>query len=695
MNFQQSLTTGSSADNWSSPYKRATPSVLTSSMATTDSFTLPLLQTMVSSKNAQAALSGLCQILTDSLSADYCYIGVVDGFQTTTKLSSYGVFENSETRINSETRTFQKLLNVPEILEKMLTNEICQIGNLGRFIPVGEDVLSDHCTPGIEQSSQRNSQQTLQAKLPFHSLLATQLHLYSDCKGLVILGRSQPEQWRDQDMQTLHKLSAQIAMAASAAHLEQKVQRQMQYQRVVDDLVSAIRNAWDLEQVFRLAVNGSLVALSSSRGSLVQFKSTFPFHKQNKFEWLVRANAHVEYDTWQAEQHPETTGYPQMEFPANRLRFSMSQCALLQHLCLENTATLAIANLNQEISSTDVAPLFNPKRLPAVLVVPLEHQDTVLGCLVFQDQTVRSWSSEEIAFIQLVATQVSTAIIQHRTLRQVQSLVDERTAQLERSLVVQAKLYEKTRQQVEQLRNLNKRQDEFLSTVSHELLTPLTSMALAIRMLRQPNLPSERQQKYLDILEQQCLQETSLINDLLALQNLETGKVQTQYQPIDARYLVQNVAQSFEEQWSQRGLKLAIALPERAVNLKTDLESLNRILVELLTNAGKYSHPGTTIHLNLAQALDQQQNPVILTCRNQGAPIRPEEMPHIFERFSRGEGVTQQAIPGTGLGLALVKGLVVHLGGQIQATSQPTNSAAWETCFTVTLPQCPEQLTAA
>ena len=90
--------------------------------------------------------------------------------------------------------------------------------------------------------------------------------------------------------------------------------------------------------------------------------------------------------------------------------------------------------------------------------------------------------------MQLVSAQVSTAIIQAETLRQVQSLVEKRTAELRESLAVQAKLYDRTRHQLDQLRQLNQARDEFLSTVSHELRKPLTSMTLAIRMLRQMGL---------------------------------------------------------------------------------------------------------------------------------------------------------------------------------------------------------------
>ena len=653
-------------------------------------------RTIASSANAQIALSTICQRLMATLSADYCWVGLINtdhqGGPQLVELLSMTLLNYPEQALIQFNQAFLTLMNLPAIAQSIATEGISQIADLQQVSDLqSEDLQSEDLVPPLNPKLH----QSIRSSQPIRAILGTQFKLYENCQGLIVFGRLQPHQWREQDVQLLEKVTDQVAIAANATQLEQNVYRQRTYQQVMDRLVSAIRNAAALEHTYQLAIDGVISALGISRGSLIQFKSVFPFHRQNRFEWLIRANASVEYDAVQSlllARRAEGGSTPASP-PTPRLKFALSQCALLQHLCLESQTPVAIANLNKEISSTEVAPLFNPKQKPAVLLVPLEHQETILGCLVFQHRQVRTWLPEEISFVQLVATQVSTAIIQQRTLRQVQSLVEERTAQLERSLEVQAKLYEKTRQQVEQLRSLNKRQDEFLSTVSHELLTPLTSMTLAIRMLRQGNLSPERQQKYLDILEQQCLQETTLINDFLALQNLEAGKLHHEYQAIDVRYLVQNVAQSFEEQWSTRGLLLTINLPERPTNVMTDLESLNRILVELLTNAGKYAASGTMIRLSLTQDLEQPSKSVTLTLTNLGSPIQPEEMPRIFDRFCRGEGVTQQAIPGTGLGLALVKGLVEHLGGNITASSHPAdqdsqNHAPWETCFTLTLPQC-------
>ncbi|HEY9643937.1 MAG TPA: HAMP domain-containing sensor histidine kinase, partial [Coleofasciculaceae cyanobacterium] len=303
----------------------------------------------------------------------------------------------------------------------------------------------------------------------------------------------------------------------------------------------------------------------------------------------------------------------------------------------------------------------------------------------------RLWTIEELSFVKLAAAQLSTAIIQTHTLQQIQSVVQERTAQLQRSLEVQAKLYEKSRQQVEQLRRLNEEREEFLSTVSHELRTPLTSMTLAIRMLRQANLTPERQNKYLNILEQQCAQETNLINDLLALRKLESSQVNHQLQKTDIRYLIQGAAQSIAESWVDKHLTLNLNLPDDPVVVYVDPDSLNRVLLELLTNARKYSDPGTSVELKLTRTIGDSGRQVVLSLQNIGDGISPEELPHIFEKFRRGEGMTQRAIQGTGLGLALVKGLVEHLNGAIDVTSEPQASgSAWETCFILTLPYYPE-----
>ncbi|MBA2749509.1 MAG: HAMP domain-containing histidine kinase [Tatlockia sp.] len=238
---------------------------------------------------------------------------------------------------------------------------------------------------------------------------------------------------------------------------------------------------------------------------------------------------------------------------------------------------------------------------------------------------------------------------------------------------------------IDQLRQINKLKDDFIDTISHELRTPLTSMNLAIRMLRTPGISDERKLKYLDILEQQCNQEINLITDLLRLQKLESNQTPLNLQNIEISSKLNDLVEMYTD-WSEKGLTITVSLPQKPLLLQTDADSFDRILHELLTNAGKYASPDTNVIL---QAI-QQGDRIVISVTNIGAEILPEDATYIFDKFRRGHGVTDQAIKGTGLGLALVKSLVQHLNGTIEVTSIPIEqSSSAQVCFTLTLPQLP------
>jgi signal transduction histidine kinase len=275
--------------------------------------------------------------------------------------------------------------------------------------------------------------------------------------------------------------------------------------------------------------------------------------------------------------------------------------------------------------------------------------------------------------------------ISKQSMRQIQAVADERTAQLQSSQNLLSKLQDANRRRIKQLDENNRLKDEFISTISHELRTPLTSMSLAIRMLRQPNLDDTRRTKYLEIVDQQCTQEINLINDLLTLQQLESKQISFDRQAVELPALVQPVIDKFQETWASKELQLEVELPP-VFSWQTDPESISRIVQELLTNAGKFAQPQTKVQFQVSA---QQQLAIRVT--NQGPLISVEEQTYIFSKFRRGQGITQQAIGGTGLGLALVKSLVQHLQGDITVSSQPlagepTNPPLAITCFEILLP---------
>jgi signal transduction histidine kinase len=274
--------------------------------------------------------------------------------------------------------------------------------------------------------------------------------------------------------------------------------------------------------------------------------------------------------------------------------------------------------------------------------------------------------------------------LQDRRLAQVQTLVEERTSQLQWSLEMQGKLGERMRHQIEELQKLHQLKDEFLSAISHELHTPLSTMKIAVKMLRQGDRSAPRKARYLDILDQELQREQQLIQALLHLQKLEHQAPSLQGEPTFLEPLLAKLAHTFTSQWhQQKGLTLHwIAPPEP---WPTDAAELEAILRELLHNAGKYAASQTPVHLEARISGDQLQ----LHLTNQGQGIPPAEQEAIFEKFRRGQGAIAQAIPGTGLGLALVKARVQQLNGTIGVISLPPaaeTAAHWSTTFSLVLP---------
>lgn len=660
-----------------------------------------IAQAVLNNRTSQESLVAIARILGEAFLAERCMIMPLP--QQGSEVAYWSRQEETgQMQKPSDPTTFllQHLLHLNEAASSVQPLVVDNLEATLQANPQADLPFSNHSnrlnhTDGLSETNSHQSSNPSEG-----SALSVRTLFQGNVNGLIVLTGSQPDQWRELEVHLLKNLAPQVAIAISQNQLEQRVQQQQQQQMLLDRLTSTIRNSGDLQEIFQLAVQNIPTSLQLDRGMVLLFKYADPLFKL-RTQGVPKAKASVaaqwyQHPQWEIDERQSDSTAIGQETESEA--FWIASCELCRHL-LNRPADPVVVRSGRSVEDADclltlesTASVFQLDNFAASLVMPLENQGAVLGCLVFQQERARSWSSTEITFIRMVAAQLSTAIIQNRTLQQVQAMVQERTAQLQHSLEVQAKLYEKTRQQVEQLRRMNEEREEFLSTVSHELLTPLTSMTLAIRMLRQSSLSPERQAKYFDILEQQCNQETTLINDLLVLRQLEANQSKRknlEFQKLDVRYWIQDVAKSIAATWTEDEVQLEIEVPSKPLLIQTDSDSLHRIMTELLMNAKKYSEPGSLIHLQILHQLNCGQGSVVVRLSNTGAGISPEELPHIFDKFRRGQGVTKQAIQGTGLGLALVKGLVEHLNGEITASSHMLGqSSLWQTCFTVTFPQC-------
>ena len=534
----------------------------------------------------------------------------------------------------------------------------------------------------------------LQIPLPL-STTATVLELatqYQGCpNGRISLMRSPAHPWTPTEIETLEQVGQHLATTFSHLQTQQKMEHYLQYQSVVNQLTLAIRNNTELTDVIQFATQGLTQALRGVRGLLLRIRYADPLFRHHATAAIPKARVTVAYEWVDPEMEDIALTLDGAKLPSLiQQSFWLAECDVCRQVFHGSTAMqIADTRVGASLFPGDAfRAFFSLECLRSLVITPLSSQGTILGFLLVQSDRPRQWQPADTELIELVSAQLSHAIIQTETLRQVQSLVEKRTSELQQSLTVQAKLYDRTRQQLDQLRQLNHLKDEFLDTVSHELRTPLTSMALAIRMLKQVGLSSDRSQRYLDILEQQCAQETNLVNDLLALRELESDQVAMQREDVNLLDLVLEIVPAFQSGWQLEGLSLHLDYPPQPLHVVSDRASLQRIIVELLTNAGKYSSPNSCIQLKLLYREEMPQPQAIISLTNVGSAIFPDDLPYVFDKFRRCQGATQNAIQGTGLGLALVKSLVQHLNGTIAVASTPLpQSDEWETCFTLILPQ--------
>ncbi len=292
------------------------------------------------------------------------------------------------------------------------------------------------------------------------------------------------------------------------------------------------------------------------------------------------------------------------------------------------------------------------------LFCPIADEQGVLGDLRLVNDRDYVFGELELRLSQQIANQCATAIRQ-------------------------ARLYRTSLSQVEELERLNRLKDDFLSTVSHELRSPMATIKVAVQMVeimieQAQMLPNhEKLTQYVQILKTECDREIELINDLLDLARLDATTQPLNQDLISLTDWIAAVACSFELQMREQGQRLVVNVSSNLPTMITDESCLKRILTELLNNAYKYTPFGGTIFVG-SHAVGTV---IEISVCNTGIMIPDTELPHIFDKFYRIPSQNPWKHAGTGLGLALVKKLVQRLAGTIEVTS-----CADQTQFILQLP---------
>jgi len=237
-----------------------------------------------------------------------------------------------------------------------------------------------------------------------------------------------------------------------------------------------------------------------------------------------------------------------------------------------------------------------------------------------------------------------------------------------------------------ELEQANRVKDEFLATLSHELRTPLTSILGWARLLRSGNLNKQEHDRALAVVERNAQAQSSLIEDLLDVSRIITGKLRIEFQPIQLSTIVSDVIDEFRPAAEAKGVSVASDIDVNAGPILGDPARLKQIIGNLLSNAIKFTNEGGEIDVSL----ERTDGHARLVVQDNGVGIEPSVLPHIFERFRQADSSTVRAHSGLGLGLAIVRHLVLEHNGTVTADSRGRGQGA---TFIIDLPLAPSEIT--
>lgn len=236
---------------------------------------------------------------------------------------------------------------------------------------------------------------------------------------------------------------------------------------------------------------------------------------------------------------------------------------------------------------------------------------------------------------------------------------------------------------VSEIRRLERVRSEFVANVSHELRTPLTSLQGFVETLQDGAVEDpETRRRFLGIISGETARLNRLVDDLLDLSRLESGRFELHREPVDLAGLIRRTVDFYAPGAAAKGVAVEALLPESLSPVPGDDDLLEQALRNLVDNAVKYTPSGGRVEVTAEEVAYIDRREVILRVTDTGPGIPKEHLPRLFERFYRVDRARSRELGGTGLGLAIVRHIVERHGGRVWVESEPGEGAA----FSVALP---------
>ncbi|AKV00713.1 two-component hybrid sensor and regulator [Labilithrix luteola] len=306
--------------------------------------------------------------------------------------------------------------------------------------------------------------------------------------------------------------------------------------------------------------------------------------------------------------------------------------------------------------NNDHARLLKILGVHSVINVPLKTHGTTFGALSLgHDGSGRRFSQEEADFVAEVANRIAIA-------------------------VDNARLFAAEQQARESADLANRSKDEFLATVSHELRTPLSAILGWSRLLTSHDVAHDKQARAIETIERNAVAMAQLIEDLLDISRIISGKMRLDAKPIDLRKAIEAAIESVRPTADGRKVEIDATLGDSEIRVQGDAARLQQVVWNLLSNAVKFTPPSGRVSI----ALHKEAGTAVIDVKDTGRGIAPSFLPQVFDPFRQADGTITRKHGGLGLGLAIVRRLVDMHGGVVEANSEGLGRGA---TFTVRLPR--------
>jgi two-component system CheB/CheR fusion protein len=242
------------------------------------------------------------------------------------------------------------------------------------------------------------------------------------------------------------------------------------------------------------------------------------------------------------------------------------------------------------------------------------------------------------------------------------------------------------KQAEDEIRMAARRREEFLAMLSHELRNPLAAVVSATKVMRAQNIKPEAVERARQIVERQSRHMARLLDDLLDVSRITRGGIELRKEDVDLREVIRTAIEALNPVLEERQTQLTTEIPDSVLAVRGDNARMQQVIVNLLSNAARYSPPGSPIVLSARPETGGNGDWIVLEVRDQGRGISPSMLSDIFEMFVQDEQGLERSAGGLGIGLTLVRQIVELHGGKVEALSDGVGKGS---TFTVRFPRLP------